>query len=59
MYEQAGERIDNQTAEVIEIRNKNVYTAKYLRVVYCFSENHKQHPYHHGCKHVVCQISYK
>jgi hypothetical protein len=56
MNKQTGERIDNQTTEVIEIRDKDVHIVKYLCVVYSFPEKHKQYPYNHGSKHVVSKI---
>ncbi len=56
MNKKAGERINDQTAEVIEIGDEDIYIVKYLRIVYCFSEKHKQYPYNHGSEHVVYKI---
>ena len=39
MNKKAGERINDQTAEVIEIGDEDIYIVKYLRIVYRFSEN--------------------
>jgi hypothetical protein len=56
MNEKAGERINDQAAEVIEIGTK-IFTlsntsASFLPIF----GKHKQYPYNHGSEHVVCKI---